>query len=360
MQRKLVGPRRSFAAPERNRWRCAVGIFHHHASRVRRDAANAPRRVAEQHDVAGIALDREVLVNGADDDFFRLRDDGKHRRIGDGAAAGDGGQTRSATRAQTTVDHVAEEIRSIAAALRSDSLREHLQNAVVLLALQVAIGIGAAHAVEERVFVPILAGAHGNDLLRQDVERRVGNVQDIEIALANGANGGGAFQQVVARGGEEAAFGDGSTPVTGAAHALQCDSDGARRVDLADKVDGANVDAKLERCGRDQQANLAVLQLALGVEAQLAREAAVMGGDLVFADALAKMMATRSASRARVDEHQRGAMLQREFGKAVVDLAPHFVGGDGTEFGARDFDGEIELAAMADVDDGREQDDRRR
>ncbi len=221
-------------------------VFHDHASRVRRDAANAPRRVAEQHDVAGIALDREVLVNGADDDLFRLRDDGEHRRIGDGAAAGDGGQTRSATSAQTTVDHVAKEIRSITAALGSDTLRQHLQNAVVLFALQVAIRIGTAHTVEELVLIPILASAHGDDLLRENVERRVGNVQDIEIALANGANRGRAFQQVVARGGEQAAFGDGSAPVTGAAHALQRDRDGARRVDLADQVDGADVDAEFE------------------------------------------------------------------------------------------------------------------
>ena len=85
-----------------------------------------------------------------------------------------------------------------------------------------------------------------------------------------------------------------------------------------------------------------------------------MGGDLVFAEALAKMHGDAFSQCARVDEHQRGAVLQCEFGEAVVDLAPHFVGGDGTQFGARDFDGEIELAAMADVDDGRDQDDRRR
>ena len=96
-----------------------------------------------------------------------------------------------------------------------------------------------------------------------------GICRTIEIALANGANRGGAFQQFVARGGEEAAFGDSATPVTGAAHALQCDRDGARRVDLADQIDGADVDAELERRGRDQQANLAVLQLALGLRRSL-------------------------------------------------------------------------------------------
>ncbi len=40
------------------------------------DPANAPRGVAQQHDVAGIALDREVLIHRADDDLFGLRHHG--------------------------------------------------------------------------------------------------------------------------------------------------------------------------------------------------------------------------------------------------------------------------------------------
>ena len=46
-------------------------------------------------------------------------------------------------------------------------------------------------------------------------------------------------------------------------------------------------------------------------------------------------------------------MLQRQLGDAVVNLAPHFVAGDGAKLGRRNFDREVELAAMADVDDGR-------
>ena len=55
---------------------------------------------------------------------------------------------------------------------------------------------------------------------------------------------------------------------------------------------------------------------------------------------------------ARVDEDQRGAVGGDVAGEAVVDLVPHLAGGDGAEFVARDFDGEIHLAAVADVDDG--------
>jgi hypothetical protein len=89
-------------------------------------------------------------------------------------------------------------------------------------------------------------------------------VQHIKVALPDGTYRGRTFQQVVARGGKQTALGDRSTPVAGAAHALQSNCNRARRVDLADQIDGADVDAQFERRRRNQQANLAVLQLALG------------------------------------------------------------------------------------------------
>ncbi len=39
-------------------------------------------------------------------------------------------------------------------------------------------------------------------------------------------------------------------------------------------------------------------------------------------------------------------------GEFVEDLFPHVVGGDGAEFVGGDFDGEVELAALAYLDDG--------
>ncbi len=55
---------------------------------------------------------------------------------------------------------------------------------------------------------------------------------------------------------------------------------------------------------------------------------------------------------AGVDEDQRGAVVLGVGGELVEDLVPHAVGGDGAEFVAGDFDGEVELAALADLDDG--------
>jgi len=71
--------------------------------------------------------------------------------------------------------------------------------------------------------------------------------------------------------------------VAGAAYALERDGNRTRRTDVADEVDGADVDAEFERCGRYQDFYLAFFQFAFGFEAQLAREASVVSGNVFFA-----------------------------------------------------------------------------
>ena len=78
------------------------------------------------------------------------------------------------------------------------------------------------------------------------------------------------------------------------ADALQERGDRARRADLADEIDVADVDAELERRGRDERAQFAALEALLGVEAKLLGEAAVMRGDRFLAEPLAEMLATRA------------------------------------------------------------------
>ena len=55
--RQFESSRRRFSAPERNRWRRAMRVFH--ADPAGLDAANLPGGVSEQHDVAGQTLDGE-------------------------------------------------------------------------------------------------------------------------------------------------------------------------------------------------------------------------------------------------------------------------------------------------------------
>ncbi len=315
------------------------------------DAADTPTGVAEEHDVAGMGLDGEILIEGADDGFLRQGNDVEERGLGDGSAGGDGGQARTSPGAEAVIDLVAVEVGSEASALGADAFAEHDENLVKGFAGEVAVVAGAADEGEELVFIPFVGGAGGDDLLGEDVERRVRQGELVEVLLADGANDGGALDEFVAGGGEEAALGDGSSPVSGAAYALQGDGDGAGRADLADEIDVADVDAEFERGGGDEDAALALLEAALGFEAEMTRERAVVGGDVLFAHALGETMGDALDEAAGVDEDESGAMLQGELLEALVDFIPHFIGGDGAELAGGEFDGEIERAGGGD-DDG--------
>ena len=82
--RELVAPRRRLAEPERNGRRRALRI--RHADGAARDLQDPPGRVAELKDVAGRALDREVLVQRADERLVGIEHDAIVGDFGDGAA----------------------------------------------------------------------------------------------------------------------------------------------------------------------------------------------------------------------------------------------------------------------------------
>ncbi len=163
---------------------------------------------------------------------------------------------------------------------------------------KIAIRIRAPNRGKKFVLAPVFGGAHGHDLLRQNIERRFRNVDAVEVALPDGADQRRAFEQLIARGGENAALGHRAAPVTRAPDALQGHRNRARRADLADQIDAADIDAQLERGGGHQRAQLARFEPVFGGEAQLSRQASVMRGDCIFSQPLAQVHArTRSASR---------------------------------------------------------------
>jgi hypothetical protein len=141
--------------------------------------------------------------------------------------------------------------------------------------------------------------------------------------------------------------------VARAAHALQSHGDGPRRADLHHQVHRANIDSQFQRGGRDQHFDFAIFEFFLRRQTQFAREAAVMGCDVVRPEFLRQMMRDSLRQSPGIYEDQRGAMLFDQLDQTVVDLVPHFVGGDGAELAGRNFDGKIELALVADVDDHR-------
>src|SRR5260370_537046 len=70
------------------------------------DTADAIALIAELEDVAGQALDGEILVHGADEIVLRLQQHLIVRIIGNGAAGGERGEPRAAAAAQEAVDGV--------------------------------------------------------------------------------------------------------------------------------------------------------------------------------------------------------------------------------------------------------------
>ena len=93
-----------------------------------------------------------------------------------------------------------------------------------------------------------------------------GIVSAVELAAAHAVEQRRAFDQLVARQRKQPPLRRAADRMAGAADALQEARDRARRAELADEIDVADVDAELERGGRDQRLELAVLQPLLGVE----------------------------------------------------------------------------------------------
>ncbi len=232
-----------------------------------------------------------------------------------------------------------------------DTFGQHFDDFVEVLSREMAVGIGAAKEVEELRFVPILCGAHCDNLLREDVHGGFGDCDAIEIALANGAHKRGGFQQVIACGCKEPALGNCAAPVSGATNALQANGNGTRRADLADEVDAADIDAELQRRGGDQRAYFSGFEFLFRGEAQLARQTSVVGSYRIASETFRQMMGDTLRQAPRVDEDQRRRMLPGELGDAVVNFAPHLIRGNRAKLAARNFDGDVHLALVADVYD---------
>ncbi len=254
------------------------------------------------------ALDGPVFAHGADNGVVRLGDDAVVADLRDGAAVEDGAHAGAAAAAQDAVDAVAVQQGRRTAGAFADALAQHLDDIVEVVAAEVAVGPGAADKGVHVVLGPVFAGAFGHDLLGQDVERRYGLDDAVEAAGPHGSDQGGALDQLIARGREEAALGPEAEGVAGAADALQEGRDAAGRADLADEVDAADVDAQLQRRGADQRLELAGLEALLDAQAAVAREGAVVAGDGLFAETLAQVVGDALGEPARVDEDQRRAM----------------------------------------------------
>ena len=238
-----------------------------------------------------------------------------------------------------------------ASAALADAVGEHFQGFGVGFAGQFAERRGAGEDAVELVLVGGFGRDFGDHLLGEHLDRGLGLADAVQVALADGADHGGALDQFVERGGEERAVGGAAERVPGASDALEEGADSAGRADLADQVDGADVDAEFQGGGGDDGAQVAGLEPLLHLVAAVFGEAAVVAGDMLLTDSFSEAMGDALGERAGVDEDQRGAVLLDQLAEAVVDAVPEVVGGDGGERHVGCFDPELEFALVAEVED---------
>ncbi len=159
------------------------------------------------------------------------------------------------------------------------------------------------------------------------------------------------FHEVVSRHREHAPFRCARERVARSADPLQQRGDAMRRADLTDEIDVADIDAELERRGRDERFQLAAFQPRLGIEPLLFRQASMMRCHRLFAEPFAQMPRDAFGEPPRVHEHQRRPMRQDERGEPIVVLLPHLGGHHRFERGLRQFDLQIEGTPVPFVDD---------
>ncbi len=271
------------AEPERHRRRLAVGILDAYGAAL--DPHDPVGMIAELEHVAGQALDREVLVDGADHLRLRLEHDRVIGRVGNRSTRGDSRQRGAAPPAQHAVDGIAMQMGAAAPAPGVKAVGQHSNHLGELLVRELAEWGSAPHALEQRLLAPLLRCDLGNDLLRQHVQWLGRQREPVELAAPNGVQQRGALAQLVARKRKQSPLRHSRDGMTRTADPLQQRGDRPGRADLAHQIDLADVDSELERGGRHQRAQLAALQAPFRIEPLLAREAAMVGGHVLIADA---------------------------------------------------------------------------
>ncbi len=249
------------------------------------------------------------------------------------------------------MNSVAVNQRAIAAAARRETFSQHADDGIEILACQLAVRPRAPQSLKERRFFPIPRRHLGHDLLRQHVERPVGDCKPIKFPATNAVHEGRAFNEVVAGEWKQPPLRGATDRMAGAADALQEACDRARRTELADEIDVSDVDAEFERSGGDEGFQLAVLEPLLCREPLLLRHAAVMRGDRAVGDPFRQFMGDALRHAAGVDEHERGAVRLDQIDQAIVDLLPDFAGHDRLERRVRNLNAKLTRPLMADVDD---------
>ena len=197
------------------------------------------------------------------------------------------------------------ELRELVGGIRAG---EHREDALERLARQRLEGRRVRHGRQQVVDRPAVHDGHGDDLLGQHVERIAGDRGRLDRALAHPLGHDRALQQVAAVLGEDDPAAHLVDLVTSPADALEPAGHGGRRLDLDHEVDGSHVDPQLERRGRHERGQAAVLERLLDRDALLAGDGAVVGPDQLLPGQLVEALGQPLREAPAVDEHERAAV----------------------------------------------------
>ena len=349
---ELPGPPGRLALPVRHRRRRAVRVGH--PDRARLDPADAPGVGAEQEDVAGPALYRPLLVDGADLDLVGFGHDPEVAELGDGPARGQRGQPGAAAPLDGSVHPVPVQVVGATAAAGADPLGQQVGDVLEVLGGQVAERRRPPGQAEQLAFGPGFGGRLGHHLLRQDVQRPFRDHDGVQPPLPRAAQQSGAFDQLVPGGRVQPPGRRPGAGVVGPADPLQEGGEAPRRADLADQLHRPHVDAELQRGGGHQgaqvpgaQPGLDPLPAAPGQRPVVRRH---LSAELV-AEPLAQLVGDPLGHAPGVDEHQRGPVAGHVPRDHVQDLRHLLPGGDRAELVVGQFQGEVQLPAVAGIHD---------
>jgi hypothetical protein len=246
---QLDRPARALAFPERHLARLPWRGRHEHA--IVGDLFDAPRGRAEQEGFAGARFEDHLLVELTDarDVAFRAREEhAVEAPVRDRACVGDGHALGALPRDHRAVDAVPGDARpQLRELVRGITARQHVEHALEDPPAQVRVRRRAPDGGEELVHRPAVHRRHGDDLLGQHVEGIARIPRWLDQALGHRPGHGSAGQQVAAELREDDAGAGFADAVPGPADALQSARDRRRRLDLHHEIDGAHIDAELER-----------------------------------------------------------------------------------------------------------------
>lgn len=153
---------------------------------------------------------------------------------------------------------------------------KHVQHGLERGPAQALVGAGPPDQGSEFVEATVTVGAHGDDLLCQDVERLLGRVHLLDLAGARPLREHRRGEEFTAVHRDHHGAREGTDLVPGASQALQEAGDGVRGAHLDHDVDRAHVDPQFQRRGRDHGREETALELLLDRAALLQGHRAVV------------------------------------------------------------------------------------